>query len=515
MKTRYTQTAQSRAKALEEYIGGIDKPEYNLEVDFILLGDTEEYAAYKSLDRVYMWDSIQIIDSLHSIAVTADVTGYKFDALTGRYINMTLGATSGERGIRLISGYQIRQNSISGVKLVHQTLGPGQIGPGYMEQVARNATGQQFIIDFTSGVILDAENTSTIGTLHVYHNGIDISDLIPAGAVHWQRISDDTAGDAIWNANPVHQGTKTITINAADIDWRGVLRCSVDEVRIYSVPSIVDGELIMTDSGAGDSALFDVIEGELIYTGDIGYLASDGSLLVPMIVGAFVLDTQLSNLKTSYINISRQGIEVYGSGFVDIKSGGEMNIEAGGAFNLRAGSVSKSIGMSNNHIDEWFMWAGAAAPASAPFRVKMDGSVYAKNLQQVYSQSFWDLADESYPAEFSVYIPSGYTIDSVAFTFKTQKFRSFAKSVASGGASEKTSRSGGGVSETLTLTDKLSGKSGAGVEVGYSGDTDSFLGSTEAAGTGSTSEASPGSTSGLLNAKEYGRAQAPNNTGTR
>ena len=94
--------------------------------------------------------------------------------------------------------------------------------------------------------------------------------------------------------------------------------------------------------------------------------------------------------KTSYINISRQGIEVYGSGFVDIKSGGEMNIEAGSAYNLRAGAGSKSIGMSNNHMDEWFMWAGAAAPGSAPFRVHMDGRVYATNLQQVYSQSFWD-----------------------------------------------------------------------------------------------------------------------------
>lgn len=478
--TAETARAALIVKALAEYTGGMDKPEYNLDVDFILLGDTEEYAAYAALDRVYMWDSIQIIDSLHSILVTADVTGYKYDALTLRYTNMTLGATSGERGIRLISGYQIRQNSIPGVKLIHQTLGPGQIGPGYMQQVAENATGQQFIIEFTSGVILDAENTSTVGTLHVYHNGLDISALIPAGSVHWQRISDDAEGDAIWNADPAHQGTKTVTINAVDIDWRGVLRCSVDEVRLYSTPSLVDGELIMTDNGSGDSALFSLVDGELIYTGDIAYLAEDGSLLVPMLIGAFVLDTQLSNLKTSYINITRAGIEVYGSGFVDIKSGGELNIEAEAAFNLRAGAGSDSIGMSNNHVDDVFLWAGHGTAMSAPFRVMMDGRVYATNLQQIYSQQFWDMADETIPATFEVYIPAGYTMDSVAFTFKTGKARTFAKGAASGGAQTQTSAGGGAISETLAISTVLSGESGAGVNVS------SLVANTESNGTGAT-----------------------------
>lgn len=444
-----TARAALTAKAQEEFSGGIDKPQYNLRVDFVLLGDTEEFAAYRGLDRLYLWDSVRIIDSLHSIEITADVTGYEYDVLAGRYTQMTLGTTSGERGIRLISGYQIRQGSIPGSKLIHQTLGPGQIGPGYMEQVATNATGQQITIEFTSGVILDDDNTSTVGTLKVYHNGIDITDLIPASAVHWQRISSDTAGDALWNADPAHQNTKTVTINAADVDWMGILRCSIDESRLYSTPTFVDGKLVMEDDGSGDSALWDDVDGKLVYTGDLNYIDKDGTLLIPQTFGAFVLDTQLSNLKTSYINISRRGIEIYGSGFVDIKSGGEMNIEADGAFNLRAGTASKSIGMSNNHIDEWFLWAGAASPASAPFRVDMQGRIWATNLQQVYSQSFWDMADDAVPAEFSVYIPSGYTMDSVAFTFKTGKARTFAKSAAAGGAAEKTSRSGGGVSSTV------------------------------------------------------------------
>ena len=79
-------------------------------------------------------------------------------------------------------------------------------------------------------------------------------------------------------------------------------------------------------------------------------------------------------------------------------------------------------------MDEWFMWAGGIRAGISAFSRAHGRQVYATNLQQVYSQSFWDLADSTYPAVFSVFIPSGYTMDSVAFTFKTEKYRAFAKS---------------------------------------------------------------------------------------
>ncbi len=63
----------------------------------------------------------------------------------------------------------------------------------------------------------------------------------------------------------------------------------------------------------------------------------------------------------------------------------------------------------------------------------MDGKVYATNLQQTYSQSFWDMSDNDVPAEFWVYIPPGYTVDSVQFSTRVSPCRTFAKSASSGG----------------------------------------------------------------------------------
>ena len=111
--------------------------------------------------------------------------------------------------------------------------------------------------------------------------------------------------------------------------------------------------------------------------------------------------------------------------------------------NIKGGSGASSIGISNNDANNYFLWAGHGTPSSAPFSVKMDGSVKATKIQHEMPYTFWDMADGSTPAEFPVYIPSGYTIDSVTFTFQTKKARTFAKSAASGGGVVGTDSGGG------------------------------------------------------------------------
>jgi hypothetical protein len=67
------------------------------------------------------------------------------------------------------------------------------------------------------------------------------------------------------------------------------------------------------------------------------------------------------------------------------------------------------------------------------------------------------MADGSTPAEFPVYIPAGYTIDSVTFTFQTKKARTFAKSAASGGGSTSGTNSGYNTGQSNQYTNKPSG----------------------------------------------------------
>ena len=136
-------------------------------------------------------------------------------------------------------------------------------------------------------------------------------------------------------------------------------------------------------------------------------------------------------MKTSSVEVNSNGI------YMDTT--GTFNVNAGVGVNIKGGSGASSIGISNNDANNYFLWAGHGTPASAPFSVKRDGSVKATKIQHEMPYTFWDMADGSTPAEFPVYIPSGYTIDSVTFTFQTKKARTFAKSAASGGGSTPTS----------------------------------------------------------------------------
>lgn len=649
---------QVKAKLAElaaaDFEAGIDYPDISVTVDFLQLGDTEEYQQYKHLDRLYLGDIVQIYDEIHGIDVEAEVTEYDYDCLMGRYTSMVVGVTSAMRTIGSVTsymlpggsirGYKLAMNSVDGSRIAYMSIGAAKIGlaaiqaahieygaikrahieeaaigsaqieeasisgahikdatiedakigtagidfsrirdlaadtavitegmggkliidrlavseanivhltagqlivqgasgalyqltvnedgdvitelrqignndiadvslnageklikssitadlldvqeifasqamiaaikahniethsigadqlvPGIFEEAARNATGQQLVIEWSQGTILDRENTQTIGTLRMYHQGVEITDRIPDNAIHWQRISDDPAADAAWNADPAHQGTKTITITASDVDFRGVIRCGVDEVRLHAVPDYVDGTLYMTDWGSGDGANFWLDEeGVLWYEGPNHYtMSEEGTLYVDMMIGAFRLDTQLQNLKTAYMDISRHGIELYADGY----------------FNIRGGSGANAFGLSTDHAMGYLMWAGHPDPDNAPFAVMRDGTM--RNGANIFTMTFEDEADGSHPFRLKFALPGDLVaIDKVLLTYWFEPFRATSRGAAhggggvetssSGGGSAPTSRSGGGGTSgpTTATTEQWGGNTGAAVTSG-------------------------------------------------
>lgn len=352
------------------------------------------------------------------------------------------------------SGSEILAHSIHGTKIQAHTIGAEQLHPEIISEVANSATGQQLVMELSHGAILDAENTTTTALLRVYHQGIEITDRIPEGAIRWERVSDDPEGDAVFNNDPAHIGVKSIQVSAQDVDFRGVLRCVMDEVRLYAVPVFEDGCLVMQDEGSQDATRFSMVDGVLYYEGPNNYTSQDGALYIDMVIGAGQVDTQLSNLHTSYLSMTRKGMEIYGSGFLKLKTGGIMEILAGSSFNLRAGSGNKAVGISNDHPQEFVHWAGAEDPAAAPFYVKQDGTVRATMLQlnnsnitdftQMYPYAAADNADNSNPIVFRIFVPAECSgVQSLKLSFMLEPFRAYSTGAASGGGQEKTSRSGG------------------------------------------------------------------------
>lgn len=81
-----------RALATEYINSGVDIPNVNYKVNFIELSRTEQYKDFAILERVYLGDTVTIRHSKLGISLKARAIKYRKDALTGRYLEIELGA---------------------------------------------------------------------------------------------------------------------------------------------------------------------------------------------------------------------------------------------------------------------------------------------------------------------------------------------------------------------------------------------------------------------------------------
>lgn len=105
-----------RLARLEFSENGINNPAIGLDVDFVALENTRQYADYAALQTVHLYDTVRVISGRSGIDAKARVTGYIYNCMTKRYDIVTLG-----RLLTLetpVSGYDIASGTVSGNRLV-------------------------------------------------------------------------------------------------------------------------------------------------------------------------------------------------------------------------------------------------------------------------------------------------------------------------------------------------------------------------------------------------------------
>lgn len=65
----------------------VDVPEFSLDVEFLMLGDTEEFKQYKGLQVLAMYDTVTIKHPPLKMLKRMQMVGYKWDAMLERYIS--------------------------------------------------------------------------------------------------------------------------------------------------------------------------------------------------------------------------------------------------------------------------------------------------------------------------------------------------------------------------------------------------------------------------------------------
>ena len=93
-----------------------DVPTVELTVNFVMLGDTAEYADYKGLQELYMYDTIRVYDPDVGLDLSLSVNETDWDAVNQRYNGIKL-ATLQAPNLATIAGYDVHNGTIDISKL--------------------------------------------------------------------------------------------------------------------------------------------------------------------------------------------------------------------------------------------------------------------------------------------------------------------------------------------------------------------------------------------------------------
>lgn len=106
----------------------VDIPEVTMNIDFVSLGDTEEYKQYRNLDKVYLYDVIHVHDKRRGYNYAAQVIGVEHDVLTGSLLSVTIGNLTSWDGVRKVANWQVPE--IDGAIVRLHTLRSSSYYPG-------------------------------------------------------------------------------------------------------------------------------------------------------------------------------------------------------------------------------------------------------------------------------------------------------------------------------------------------------------------------------------------------
>ena len=113
---------EMQKKAEERFsVDHVDAVQVEIDVDFTLLGTTEEYRQYRDLEKVYMYDRVRVADPRVGLDLQLQVSHVEWDCIMERYLSVKVGNVF-DYGGRTVSGYQIGNGAIDYEKISQETI---------------------------------------------------------------------------------------------------------------------------------------------------------------------------------------------------------------------------------------------------------------------------------------------------------------------------------------------------------------------------------------------------------
>lgn len=181
--------AELKARAEAEFAAGCDLPELTMTVDFISLGDTEEYKQYRNLDKVYLFDRITVKDKVRGYDYNAEVVAVTHNVLTGQLESVTLGSVQKGTGIRKIATWQVPE--VDGANIRLQSIAAGVLAGG-----AVGADNLQDNSVDTRAIVAESVTAEKLAAASVTADkiaaGAITADFIEAGSITADKLNADS-----------------------------------------------------------------------------------------------------------------------------------------------------------------------------------------------------------------------------------------------------------------------------------------------------------------------------------
>lgn len=249
--------AELKRRAEEELANGIDKPDLEMTVDFLSLGDTEEFKQYRGLDKVYMFDRITVKDKVRGYNYTAEVVAVRHNLLTGMLESCTIGSLETASAARKIASWQVP--TVDGGNIRLQSIVPGILGADAVatDNIQDNAVVAEKII--AEAVTAEKIAADAVQAKHISADALKAVDAhIHHAEIGWAEIDELTA---------VIANIASGKIQNADIDFAHIKDLAADKAIITQG---VGGELYISRLAVTEANMVSLSVGQLLVKGQDG-----------------------------------------------------------------------------------------------------------------------------------------------------------------------------------------------------------------------------------------------------
>ena len=236
-----------RAAAKERFDSGCDGAAYTLDIDFVNLADTDEYAAYAGVSDLALGDSVRVISPAAGVDVAMRLTDYVYDCLAKRYKSVSLGALSATIASNTLSARQLPTGGVTGAKIAPGAVGARALQDGAVNslKIALAAINYAHINQAAINQLCADSLTAQIAHINALTAGtIDADALTAAWAKMYAIIAENIEAGTI--------AAGTITAAMAKLSGASIQRADIDfaQVRQMKAGTAVADQLITHDAVA-------------------------------------------------------------------------------------------------------------------------------------------------------------------------------------------------------------------------------------------------------------------------